>query len=801
VYAVELEDKGGQMNLRILSVLVLMCLMASSLGDGLSVPKEGGDDPYSNGASDPTLRAINNEQDFLPYSSQIYDQTSNPATPWFDMQGQDDLKKPKADDEIKEPRKSIKDKNSPFDFEFPYLSNLNIELENAEYYENLSLTFILSNEVIQKLRNNGLVVLNHTLFNGYQGTITSFEDAYRAYWQNDLPIIITTDTILNTYHLLFDQMLKDLEKSGLSWRAEYMSEMLMDDSIAFYNSLENGIVKDISREASIFFTVPVCLMNNSTAIPAFIQDDVEYYIEKIMDATDVVKEYTWDGTSYYTDYTQYKPRGHYAGDEALERYFRCMMWYGRKSLDMNITNDIRECLVIAYLLDDNSDAQMYWYEIYNITRYLVGASDSLNFLDIRRAAINAVGELDFQILESREDIELIRNELRKPDYISQRILSTVAVKQPSPASDQLAFPKIFQFMGQRYVPDSEVMQNVIYDRIPLYNYRRRGLANGLDVMTSMGSFRAVEHLGPEMAHYNYSANLQYTYDLMSNMPDGFWNETTYNGWLKSYSRLIADIPNSTQPFMQTAAWADEKLNSVLGSWAELRHDTILYAKQPYSVSATCSTPDAWVEPYPEFYREIAYLCNRTVTILRQNLNGGYVRQRFISVFSDFEDIARTLATISEKELQNTEMSQEEKDFLKGIFRGTGFAGCAGPEIKYGWLPELLRDAKVEEKTMDTRIIADVNTDPGSQSPPMPPRVLHVGSGYVETLIVLYQKPDGSYTFAVGPVYSYYEFPQLGFTRLTDDEWKTRLGKNGEKRPFWTNSFLVNEGECMLNEYT
>ena len=37
---------------------------------------------------------------FLPYSSQIYDQTSNPATPWFDMQGQDDLKKPKADDEI-----------------------------------------------------------------------------------------------------------------------------------------------------------------------------------------------------------------------------------------------------------------------------------------------------------------------------------------------------------------------------------------------------------------------------------------------------------------------------------------------------------------------------------------------------------------------------------------------------------------------------------------------------------------------------------------------------------------------------
>ncbi|UCG70963.1 MAG: DUF3160 domain-containing protein [Thermoplasmata archaeon] len=126
-------------------------------------------------------------------------------------------------------------------------------------------------------------------------------------------------------------------------------------------------------------------------------------------------------------------------------------------------------------------------------------------------------------------------------------------------------------------------------------------------------------------------------------------------------------------------------------------------------------------------------------------------------------------------------------------------GC-GRKVKYGWLPELLEEAEVEEKTMDTRIIADVNTDPGSEIPPMPPRVLHVGVGYVENLIVLFKKPDGNFTFAVGPVYSYYEFAEQGLTRLTDDEWKDQVGSGTQKRPFWAKSFLISEEECMVREY-
>jgi hypothetical protein len=687
---------------------------------------------------------------------------------------------------------------SPFDYEYPYLDELDLSLEDAEFFQNISHRFNLTDDMKDKLRINGLIVVNHTRINGYSSPFTSFLDAYESYWQKDLPIFITTDTILHTFHLLFDTMLKDIENQSLCWRIESMSKFLYGDSMDLYDSLEEGILKDISRETAIFFCVAAKLMDSSIVIPSPILDNVTYYVEKIMDAKEVVLEYTYDGKQFYVDYSQYKPRGHYAGDELLEKYFRCMMWFGRKSLDMNLTNDVREALLIAQLMDDNTQAEQLWYEVYNITRFLVGASDSLSFLDIKKAAMRSVGELSVEMLESDDNLELIREELKKPDYLSQRILSTIVMKSPSQANEKMDFPKIFQFMGQRYVPDSEVIQNVIYDRVPLYKMRRRGLANGLDVMTSLGSYRALDHLEAELAHFNYTEYLEYSYDLMDSMTDEFWKETTYNGWLDSYSSLVADTKTSPQPFMRTRAWADEKLNSVLGSWAELRHDTILYAKQPYSVGVGCSTPDAWAEPYPTFYTKMAELSNRTISILNENIPESEVAERFSSVFSEFETINNNLSAISQKELDDEELTLDEKIFLKNIFSRV-INGC-GFKIIYGWLPELLEAADVDDDKMDTRIIADVNTDPGSDIPPMPPRVLHVGVGYVETIIVLLKKPDGNYTFAVGPVYSYYEFPEEGFTRLNDDQWKDKLDTGEHKRPFWAKSFLVNDNDCMINEY-
>ncbi len=61
-------------------------------------------------------------------------------------------------------------------------------------------------------------------------------------------------------------------------------------------------------------------------------------------------------------------------------------------------------------------------------------------------------------------------------------------------------------------------------------------------------------------------------------------------------------------FMQVPAWLDKDLFAALASWAELRHDTILYAKQSYTMEVTAVRPvpkmvKGYVERGMMFYAE------------------------------------------------------------------------------------------------------------------------------------------------------------------------------------------------------
>ena len=61
--------------------------------------------------------------------------------------------------------------------------------------------------------------------------------------------------------------------------------------------------------------------------------------------------------------------------------------------------------------------------------------------------------------------------------------------------------------------------------------------------------------------------------------------------------------------MKTAAFWQEKMNTQLASWAELRHDNLLYAKQSYTGGTVCSYPYSYVEPFPEFYQSLKDFAN------------------------------------------------------------------------------------------------------------------------------------------------------------------------------------------------
>lgn len=653
-----------------------------------------------------------------------------------------------------------------------YLSDLDIDATQVRYLQNVSDTFNLNETQWEYISRNGFVVVD------FEDEIITFEDAYEFYWLNDLPVFITSDTILNTFHLLYSQFLKTAEKDALSHMLKNMTSELFLESQRIYDDVSHPVLKYGMRDVVIYFAVPAVLMGTNDTIPDYATQEVSEIVRKIEEAV-VVEIYPGQ------DYTQYKPRGHYAGDPDLERFFRTMMWYGRKSYDMERTRDVLLACLITFVISSNVSAHSKWDSMYNITSILVGESDSLNHKDISKAMEESVGSLGIDSLTNPRNIDIIKEELEKDEYKRQRILSAVVIDDDY---DELyVFPKIFQLIGQRYVPDSEIMQNVIYDRVPLFEERRRGLPSTLDVMAAMGSPRAVQNLQSELEEYNYTEQLKDAWASVQSKNEDYWNQSVYFRIMRSYEELVSGEEGEEYPeFMRTAAWADEKLNSAAGSWTELKHDNILYAKQPYSLSA-CSTPEGFVEPYPAFYGRLENISIRMrELVVNEFTQATSELEFFATVFQNFATINRNLASISIHELQGIPLTQDEILFIRTVYRQVWGICAPGP----GWLPLLLGMADVEDETKDTRIVADVATDPGWPYPPTPPKVLHAATGYVRTAIVVTEDQNGELTFFVGPAYSFYEFPLIGYQRLTDDEWKVMLDSDDRPSdPFWTETFL------------
>jgi len=220
--------------------------------------------------------------------------------------------------------------------------------------------------------------------------------------------------------------------------------------------------------------------------------------------------------------------------------------------------------------------------------------------------------------------------------------------------------------------------------------------------------------------------------------------------------------------MQTKAWQDKTLTTALASWSELRHDTILYAKQSYTMSGTTSAPPppppvvGYVEPVPEFYNRLLALTRMTTKGLD---DADVLDETSKSRLNSLETILERLRDMSIKELENEQLTQDDYDFIKNF--GNKLNGVI---------------ANVDEKANKTTIIADVHTDGNSK------QVLEEGVGYVDLMVVAYKVPDGRILIGAGPVMSYYEFKQPMADRLTDEKWREMLQTDPPEKPEWISNF-------------
>ena len=623
-------------------------------------------------------------------------------------------------------------------------------------------------------REQSVLAAKGFVISGRQAFPTFF-DGYTSLYADHLPLYVSLDSVLHAVHRSYDTVLVKLETGMLE-------PALIDMLSTMHTALSRGAGADLpasSRvDVDLLLTVALSLLGQNAspvagADPAAVAD----LLAKIAAAQGTATVDLF-GEPRDLDFSQFTPRGHYTQSADLSQYFQSMMWLGRTDLRFLqydpfagsaapprfSRRQFLDGLLLAQLAQGQPLAD--WTSIEQVLHTMVGESDNMTVADFAKLPA-AAGVATLADLPALSD-QALAQALLNGGFGIQRIASQLLVVPFEGAGAPL--DRVFLLLGQRFVIDSQVFTDVTFDRVR--GEPKRMMPTPLDVaFAALGNDTAVGPLVTELGTYpGYPAALHEARRLVDQHGDDFWGGSFYTLWLSALRGLspppgdltaVAGLP----AVMRSEPWARRLMNTQLASWAQLRHDTLLYAKQSYTAIPACEFPDAYVDPYPEAWDALVRLAK-----LGQQLgamtDSAAPYSGIASYFASIEGPLSTLRDMAAAERAGTPFTADQMAFInQAVSLVNENVVCTTIQVPGGWYPKLFIEPD-ESKKMDPTI-ADVHTDPYSG------QVLHVATGLPRIMVVTADTCTGPHAY-VGLVSSYFEETTEAFQRLTDMDWLKQI---------------------------
>ncbi len=654
----------------------------------------------------------------------------------------------------------------------PDLSNV----VNLDQFPNLTA------EQIKKLASNGFVVApgkQEQLFYIYE------DNTYKK-----IPNFVTVDSVLQVYHIFYDYALRSTEGMTLLPNAVALNKNMLAQLIKEYAAISDPFVKTEAQKALGYFGVAQLAFGE--ALPDGFPTEVKALIDSEMALfNDADGRYLSPLFGYEIDYSLFTPRGHYTRSEELERYFKGMSWYGVVPFPLyesdgktrDTESAIRAIITVTALCRlPEADGGALWESIYSPTAFFVGAADDLTPYQLAGVIDKVYGsnpKLDDISSPAKLDLFYVEVEALPKAQINAKNDLAIADGKNIPSGLQ------FRFMGQRYIPDSEILQE-------LCESVARPFPTGLDVFATLGSQRAADIIDsvykPTEAWPEYTENFERLKTKFTALPDTTWQSNMYFAWLWTQNSLTGEYGKGYPMFMRNTAWQDKSLATALGSWSEMRHDTILYAKGSVAECGGFDAPPvvrAYVEPNVELYNRLLWL----TTYSRENLSArGVLPENLEYVCDNFEYMLTFLRDCSIKELRGEDLTTEEYDSLLTYGGYLENLTISSVENGYKWF-------QIESETdRNMAVIADVHTA-------IPGGYLEEGVGTAAEIYVVVPM-GGALYLTRGAVFDYFEF--VSQERLTDEQWQAMLKQKTPERPPFTSSFIAgsaSEVPAPIEPYT
>jgi hypothetical protein len=616
------------------------------------------------------------------------------------------------------------------------------------------------------LENNGFVVSPQP----YYKQVYEILDANR---HANYPQFITSDSVLHAFHVLYDLALREAEVYSFWDLLRALTLSMLSDSYAQYQIAPEGRWKDAALRNVAYFAVAAYLIDDTTVVPSEVSSEVSQVLSLIANHSRISHDWFM---GYDEDFSQYVPRGHYTRSTLLGQYFKAMMWYGHVSFRLGTEqawDQTPQAILISLALTNHVlglqnplTGYQAWDAIYEPTVFFVGAADDLlptDYLELIKSIYGPTVTL--QDLDNDTTLGAFINAARQ-------LRSPLIMGDPDGSAQDMNATMAMRFMGQRYIPDSYILGQLVYTNVGTEENPRL-MPKGLDVMAALGSESAWAYLDDQKGYYGYVEQMENVREMVGNISWQEWTHNLYYLWLYSLLPLLSITGDGYPLFMNNDAWADKQLNTALGSWTELRHDTILYAKQSGTTNTGMpreSIVAGYVEPVPSLYARLASLCKMMIAGLEaRNLLSDDIAQKLGTLL----DFLLGLKSISVKELFGESLNTTDTDLIRSSYLILQNVTQVPTDTAY------TSDA---DRIMS--LIADVHTDPNTMM------VLEEAIGNPMFIYVAIPV-DGEVFLARGGVFSYYEFQQPLSDRLTDEAWQDMLSTGSTPGlPSWTSSFVA-----------
>jgi Protein of unknown function (DUF3160) len=570
---------------------------------------------------------------------------------------------------------------------------------SATHFDLIQQTLDLTDDELGLLAQNGFVISDRL-------NLDHFAAAYAYLHWKDLPVLITTDSLLHATHQGFDTMLQLAEEHLLSDSLQLALQKCRETATQMKAENDNASLTPLLDDLITYFSVPLALLEDTQSsleeyfenhfdeldpeIIATTQDSIQnspapfdqYFqlLERL--ATDhkaaglsaetaryvtaatqaaAVQTVNLFGGSREVDFSLFTPRGHYTNTFGLRRYFRAQTWLQQidfRLVDVDMGQPILQTthLAAATLLLtilERAEVKTILDQTEAFLTSVFGPSDNTTLSDFARFLDDAgIPDAVTALSPAKPDrpLRLLLSGVYGMQRITGQLQTAPANRPPVPR------PVSLLLMGPRFIIDGLITSELVFDRLIVGGQKvNRPLPQPLDVLYTLGNDRALVHLETELAQYGYRDNLRHLRLVVAQEAE-HRADTLYYAFLHAIRALNAPAQGEHAPTaLRGEAWQDKMLQTQLAAWSALRRDSILYAKQAFDMGLGCSYPAGYVEPYPAFYTALADYAARGLALFLP-LSGAAMMQRLRELCEDQDEIAKLdPATSAKTALEQTKL--------------------------------------------------------------------------------------------------------------------------------------------------